>query len=335
MKKILYIGNRLHKKGKTVTGVESLGNLLEQEGYVIDRASDKTNKVLRLLDMCFSVIKRRKSIDYILIDTYSTTNFYYAVAVSWLAKRYHIPYLPILHGGNLPYRLKRSKKLSRIVFKNARINVAPSEYLKSVFENNGYINTVCISNAIEIKEYPFSERTLKPNLLWVRSFSEIYNPLLALKSLKILLTEYPEAKLCMVGPDKDGSLGVCEKYALENTLPVQFTGKLTKEEWIALSKEFSVFINTTNFDNTPISVIEAMALGLPVVSTDVGGIPFLLEDNQDAVLVPPRNPSAFANGIKKLLTNEKLSEKLKINARKKAERYDWQKVKEQWHLLLK
>lgn len=335
MKKILYIGNRLHKKGKTVTGVESLGNLLEQEGYTLHRASDKTNKVLRLLDMCFSVIKHRKSLDFILIDTYSTTNFYYAVAVSWIAQQYHIPYIPILHGGDLPSRLKKSRGLSRLVFKNAKMNVAPSEYLKSVFEDNGFTNTICIPNTIEIKEYPFLKRPLKPGLLWVRSFSEIYNPHLALKALKILLKDYPDAKLCMVGPDKDGSLAACEKIASENKLPVQFTGKLTKKEWISLSKEYSIFINTTNFDNTPVSVIEAMALGLSVVSTNVGGIPFLLEDHQDAILVPPDNPGAFASGIKKLLTNELLTEKLWVNARKKAERYDWQKVKAQWHLLLK
>ncbi len=81
--------------------------------------------------------------------------------------------------------------------------------------------------------------------------------------------------------------------------------------------------------------MEAMALGLSIVSTDVGGIPFLLKDKQEAVLVPPAKPEAFANGIKKLLTNEALAEKLISNARKKVEMHDWQKVKEQWHLLLK
>ncbi len=335
MKKILYIGNHLHKKGKTATGVETLGNLLKMEGYTVVRVSDKTNKFLRLLDMCLAVVKHSKSTDVILIDTYSTTNFYYALAVSRLAKQFKIPYIPILHGGNLPSRLKKSKKLSYFVFKNAKINVAPSGYLKWVFENNGYKNTVCIPNVIEINKYPFLKRPLKPKLLWVRSFSEIYNPLLALKILESLLAEYPDATLCMVGPDEDGSLGICKKYAQKNNLPVQFTGKLTKEQWINLSEVFSIFINTTNFDNTPVSVMEAMALGLPVVSTNVGGIPFLLEDNQEAVLVPPENPEAFANGIKKLLTNEALAEKLRSNARIKAEMYDWQKVKEHWHLLLK
>lgn len=335
MKKILYIGNRLHKKGKTVTGVESLGNFLKQEGYSVVRVSDKTNKVTRLLDMCRAVIKHRKSADFILIDTYSTTNFYYAVAVSMLAIQFRIPYIPILHGGNLPSRIMKSKKLSRLVFKNAKINVAPSGYLKSVFENNGYKNIVCIPNVIEINKYPFLRKSLKPKLLWVRSFSEIYNPLLALKVLENLLVEYPDATLCMVGPDKDGSLGTCKKYAQKNNLSVRFTNQLTKEQWINLSKDFSIFINTANFDNTPVSIMEAMALGLPIVSTDVGGIPFLLKDNEEAVLVPPKNPEAFANGIKKLLKDEELAEKLRSNARKKAEMYDWQKVKEHWCLLLK
>ena len=68
---------------------------------------------------------------------------------------------------------------------------------------------------------------------------------------------------------------------------MNFTGKLSKQEWRDLSKDYNVFINTTNFDNTPVSVIEAMALGIPVVSTNVGGLPFLITDKVDGVLVEP------------------------------------------------
>ncbi len=221
------------------------------------------------------------------------------------------------------------------LFNNAHINVSPSHYLQEVFLQFGYKNVVCIPNSIEIKNYQFNQRPVKPNLLWVRSFAEIYNPLLALQVYKKLLHQYPDATLSMVGPEKDGSLARCKKYTKEHHLPVEFTGKLSKQEWIEHSKGFSIFINTTNFDNTPVSVIEAMALGLPVVTTNVGGIPYLLKENEDALLVQPNSETAFIEALETLLNEPQTVALLTKNARKKAESFDWEKVKCQWFDILK
>src|SRR5690606_7803696 len=128
--------------------------------------------------------------------------------------------------------------------------------------------------------------------------------------------------LCMIGPEKDGSQKKCEEYAQKNNLPLTFTGKLTKKQWIDLSTEYDIFINTTNFDNTPVSVIEAMALGLPVVSTNVGGISYLLKEGE-ALLVPPNQVNEMATSVDKLLSDNELALIIAHNARKKAESFDW------------
>lgn len=334
MKKILYIGNKLNNNNATVTSIDTLGSFLMKEGYFVRRYSDKKNKFLRLISMCYAVFRYRKSTDLILIDTYSTQNFYYALLVAGCAKLLDIPYISILRGGNLATRLKNDKKKSRFLFKNAILNVSPSEYLKNIFNDFGYKNIVYIPNTIEIKNYPFLKRPIEPKLLWVRSFSEIYNPMLALKVVELLLPQFPQLSLCMVGPAKDDSLEQCKAYAKKNKLPVTFTGKLDKEVWIKLSENYSIFINTTNFDNAPVSVIEAMALGLPVVSTNVGGIPFLLKNGEEALLVPPDSEKEFTDVAFKLLTDSELLERITINARKKAETFDWEKVKHQWFKIL-
>jgi glycosyltransferase involved in cell wall biosynthesis len=139
----------------------------------------------------------------------------------------------------------------------------------------------------------------------------------------------------MIGPDKDGSLNRCRQYAQSKNLPVTFTGKLSKEEWRAKSKDFDIFLNTTNFDNTPVSVIEAMALGMPVVSTDVGGIPHLVTNEVNGLLVPPNDEAAITLAVKKLCGDPNLTEKLSKNAREKVEEFDWQIVKQHWIKLLK
>ena len=298
-------------------------------------ASGVKNKLLRLVHMLAATVLYSKEADYILIDTYSTTNFWYAVSVAKLCTFLQLKYIPILHGGNLPQRYKKSPLNSDKLLKNAHKSVAPSAFLFNFFKKEGYNNLVYIPNSIDLSIYNYKKReTLKPKLLWVRSFAGIYNPLMALKVLEILLENYPDATLCMVGPEKDGSLKTCQEYAKSRQLPVIFSGKLEKEEWVDLSKDYDIFINTTHYDNTPVSVIEAMALGLAVVSTNVGGLPFLLENDTEALLVDDADTEAFAKAITVLINDSVKSQMLTFNARRKVEKFDWEVVKKQWIELL-
>jgi glycosyltransferase involved in cell wall biosynthesis len=334
MKNILYVGNALSQKGKNLTSVESL-SLHLSEFCSVKIASDKSNKVLRLLDMIRLVYVNRKTADFVLIDTYSTTNFYYALVISQLSRRFKIKYIPILHGGNLEQRLKNNPRLSKMIFCNAYKLVSPSGFLKEVFENYGYSKIEHIPNTIELKNLNFFNRQIDTiNLLWVRSFNKIYNPKQAVFVLKSLIEKGYSASLTMVGPETDGSLSEAKNLALSNDLDVVFTNKLPKKKWIELSKKSNVFINTTNFDNTPISVIEAMALGLPVVSTNVGGLPHLISDNEDGLLVSPNDIEAMVKAVIRLKSNINLKNSIVLNARKKAEHFDWKQVKLKWERLL-
>ncbi|WP_452226400.1 glycosyltransferase family 4 protein [Lacinutrix cladophorae] len=335
MTKILYIGNNLKNKKSNTSSIQVLGALLEKEGFEMFYASSKNNKVLRLLDMVWTCITMSKKIDYVLIDTYSTTNFYYAVIVSQICKILKLKYIPILHGGNLPSRLKNSPFLSDLLFKNAHKNVSPSLYLLETFKNAGYLNVDFIPNAIEMDSYTFKERNFKNiNLLWVRSFSKIYNPKLAVKVLKGLQEEGFHVTLCMVGPDSDGSLLEVKQLAKSLHVDVTFTGKLTKEAWITLSKDFNIFINTTNFDNMPVSVIEAMALGLPVISTNVGGLPFLIANNIDGILVAKEHEEGFVKAVKSIVNNPERTKIMTNKAREKVIAFDWKLVKTKWFQVL-
>jgi hypothetical protein len=84
--KILYIGNNLTRNSKYNSTYTTLSNLLEQEQMEVYRTSSIQNKILRLLDMLWQVVKYRKKVDSILIDTFSTSNFYYALLTSQLAR---------------------------------------------------------------------------------------------------------------------------------------------------------------------------------------------------------------------------------------------------------
>lgn len=335
MKKILYIGNQLSIHGLNATTIDTLGPTLEEEGFEVRYASSQKNQLLRLLDMLWTTLKYAKKVDYIVIDTYSTSSFWYAFLCSQLARVLKTKYIPILHGGNLPKRLDSHPKLCKMLFKNAFTNVAPSYYLLSEFTKRGFQNLEYIPNSIELKNYPFKVRTeFEPKLLWVRAFAAIYNPKMAVAVLKQVQNTFPNATLTMVGPDKDGSMETTKQYAKELGVDVFFTNRLSKEEWIELSKDFDFFINTTHFDNTPVSVMEAMALGLSVVSTNVGGIPFLLKHNENAVLVHDNDSDAMANAIVELIHNTEKAVLIANNARSFIAQMDWGHVKNKWNSLL-
>ncbi len=334
-KALLYIGNNLSKHGYNQTTIETLSRGFEEMGFKVYKTSSKKNQIFRSLDMMFTTLIKAPKVAYIIIDTYSTSSFWYAFFCSQIARIFNKKYIPILHGGNLPNRLQKNPKLCNLIFKNSFTNVAPSGYLKNHFEQTGFKNTILIPNAIELKNYNYKKRELiQPNLLWVRAFAEIYNPKMAIDVLLELQKKYPNATLTMVGNDKDGSLEICKNYTYQQKVNVSFTGKLTKQEWTKLSKNFDIFINTTHFDNTPVSVLEALALGLPVVTTNVGGIPFLLENQQTALLVNDNETNEMVKSIENLIENSQLVQNLSTNGRILVEKFDWEIVKKEWERVL-
>mgnify|MGYP003606575005 CR=1 FL=1 len=337
MKKIrlLYLGNQLAKQGFNKTTIETLGLRLEEEGFSVTYASHKKAFPIRMLHMLLSVFWNRHQVDYILIDTYSTKAYWYAFVCSQLARIFNLKYIPILHGGNLPSRLKNSPKSAQLLFANAYRNVAPSGYLQHEFEQAGFHNVLHIPNAIEIDNYTFTAQTSAvPKLLWVRAFATIYNPKMAVSVLSQLQQTHPNATLTMVGPDKDGSMIATKAFAEKLGVQVVFTGQLQQEEWWQLAAKHTIFINTTHFDNTPVSVMEAMALGLPVVSTNVGGMPYLLTDKENALLVAADDVAQMTTALLSVVANKETTVSMIQNARSFIAHMDWNVVKQHWILLL-
>ena len=335
MRSILYIGNKLQSKRRNVSSIDTLVPLFEKEGFTLFYASSRLNKIVRMCEMIWACLRYRKKVDVVIIDTYSTLNFYYALITTQLCRLLKLDYIPSLNGGNLPKRLRENPFFCRLIFNHAYLNVSPSLYLKQAFEEFGYTNIDYIPNSIELQHYPFKERQFKEvKLFWVRSFSIIYNPLLAIKLLKTLRDEGIKASLCMVGPDSDGTLKKAQDLAKRLKVDVQFTGKLTKPEWTNLALDYNIFINTTNFDNMPVSVIEVMALGLFVISTNVGGMPYLIEDGHDGILVKPNDLTEFVDAIKKAIEKPNTSITMALHARKKVEQFDWDVVKQLWFKVL-
>lgn len=325
----------MSKHGRSKSVLETLEPFLA-ELCNIKTFSEKRNRYLRFLNMLLGFLTRGLRSDIIMIDVFSTTNFYFAYTLSLLSSLFNKPYILFLHGGSLPARYERSTKKVDYIFSRAKAIVAPSMYLKSFFESAGY-KVVLIPNIVDIRKFPFKKRELlQPRLLYVRGFGKIYNPLMTVRTVSILRNEYPNVVLAMLGSDADGSLQetqkLIEKLRLEPN--VKILGRMTQEEWVRVSSEYSIMVSNPIIDNTPVSVIEGMALGLLVISTNVGGISHFLTDNEDALLVESDDHEGMANAVRQALTNTELSGRIRENARRKAESLSWDTIRPLWAKLL-
>jgi glycosyltransferase involved in cell wall biosynthesis len=300
--------------------------------FEIITASSKLNPILRIIDMMIVFIKNINRSKLILIDTYSTSAFYYTFFLAVVSNLFSKPYCPILHGGGLPERLEKTPILAKFTFGNAYKNISPSKYLMKIFKRKGY-GVAHIPNFIDVKRYSMKIRKqFRPRLLWVRSFHEIYNPILAIHVVNILLKQWQDTELCMIGPNKGGYLQIVKKEIDQLKIGdrVIIKGKLEKEEWKSLAVNYDIFINTSNFDNHPVSLLEIMALGLPIVTTNVGGIPSMIDDGKTGILINSKNPNEFANIIGDLLSGEINGTNISKNARKEVLKYDKSQIIKKW-----
>jgi len=325
----------------SVTGVravaEDLAEQLSAVGWPVLLTSRKPGRVPRFFDMLLSVWKWRGRYDVANVVVYSGLAFIWAEVVCWMLRRLRKPYVLTLQGGNLPeFARKWPGRVSRLL-RSAAIVTTPSRYLLEQLSQRRE-EMLLIPNPVNLGNYPFHlRRRPSPRIVWLRSFHTIYNPSLAPRVLSLLASEFPEIHLMMIGPDKgDGSAQAARRIAQELKIEerVNFTGAIPKPEIPEWLNRGDIFLNTTNVDNTPVSMLEAMACGLCVVSTNVGGIPYLVDHQRHALLVTPDDAEAMASAVRRILTEPELAASLSKQGRLKTEQLDWAVVIKHWERVL-
>jgi glycosyltransferase involved in cell wall biosynthesis len=334
--RVFIAANFLSSAGGSRSVVEDLAERLQARGYELVVASPYRNGLLRGAHMLATAILRRGSYDVAVVDLYSGRAFLIGEALSIVLKALGRPFALVLRGGALPEFSARHSGRVRACLARAAAVAAPSAYLLEAMRPF-HDAPQLLPNPVNLAAYEARvRRSVQPRLVWLRSFHEIYNPTLAPKVVALLAKDFPEVQLTMVGRDKgDGSfrrtrataaaLGVADR--------ISFPGGIRKRDVPAWLSRGDIFLNTTNVDNAPVSVLEALASGLCVVSTNVGGVPRLLDDERDALLVPPDDAAAMAAAVRRLLDDGALAERLARAGRRKAEQFDWALVIPQWESL--
>jgi glycosyltransferase involved in cell wall biosynthesis len=295
------------------------------------------SRVGRVTDILSTIWRERRNYACAVVDVYSGMAFTWAESACWLLRKLGKPYILVLHGGSLPAFARHSNRRVHRLLRSAAKVVTPSRYLQEEMRPYRH-GLMLLPNPLNVQAYPFQPRgTVRPRLVWLRAFHELYNPGLALQVTAKLTRSFPGVELIMIGPDKgDGSYArtLQSVEAMQLTNRVRLVTGIPKECVPSALQEGDIFLNTTRADNTPVSVMEAMASGLCVVSTNVGGIPYLLEADRDAVLVPSDDAAAMTAGVERILRNPVFAASLSTNARRKVEAFDWAHVLPEWDSLL-
>jgi L-malate glycosyltransferase len=330
--RICFLGPMIGRRhGFAISQGLVLENYLEREGYSVVSASDCLNRYARLADILATIARYRRSIDVICLEVYGGPSFVVEDLASLAATIFRIPLVMILHGGALPDFMQRHPHWTRGVLKRASRLVAPSPYLQRAVAVHGFRAQV-IPNLIDLESYPHRHREkVRPKLFWMRSFHPVYNPNLAVRALAIIKARVPDASLVMAGQSKGAEY---EVTALAQSLgladSVHFPGFLDQSGKCREGNAADVFINTNRVDNMPVAVLEAGAMGLPVVATAVGGVPDLLSNGRDGILVPDDDPRAMAESVLSLLADPARASRYSRNARQLAERSSWRSVQPHW-----
>lgn len=320
-----------------VTAAEQLENLFNDHGISVlknprHRLPDKRFNIFSTI---FFVIWNIKKIDVAILPLFGTRNSiaWYRV-LDFIFRFFNKSVICFVRGGTIPAQLEAGEQKFYKIFKRADIVVAPSSFIQSVLQKKN-INSIVIENPISLNKYPFSKKeNCAPKLLWMRSFHDTYNPFMAIRVAKILSEYYPAFKMEMAGNDR-GLLAQTLNFvaALKLQDKIKFPGYISQQQKNILSREYDIFISTNRIDNAPVSLIEFMALGLPVITVNTGGIPFMVHDGVNGLLAENDNAEDMAQKIISVIENKNLFQSLRTNARAYAAQYDESFVINKWQNL--
>ena len=233
------------------------------------------------------------------------------------------------HSGEAEDHLRRWPRTSIPIIKLVDEVIVPSPYLVDVFRKFG-LHAYAIANVIDQDQFKFRERKpLRPIFLSNRNLYPLYNVACTLRAFERIQQRFPEAKLIIAGGGRQRLYleSLARELKLQN---VDFRGLVSPDKMKELYDEADIFLNSSNIDNMPGSILDSFACGLPVVSTNAGGIRYIVSHGRTGLLVPKNDHEAMASWAIRLLETPELAESIARNAYEECPAYTWPAVRETW-----
>ena len=307
--------------------VELLQKHLREEGHVADIFSTKGSFLYRL-----GLLRRLRKVsrDYEVLHIHccSGWGFLPAVVGVTMGRRLKKRIVLTYHGGGGEYFFARHTSLVRHYLLRTDANIVLSGFLGEVFDKYRLPYTI-IPNIIELDGSHYRERTeIKPHFICTRAHETLYNIPCILRAFQKTLTELPESKLTLVG---DGSqheslMAMADEMGLKN---VTFTCRVDNSEIYRYLDKADILLSAPTIDNMPVSLLEAMNAGLLVISSNVGGVPYMIEDGKTGYLFPSDDADALADLMVKAVQQPSECMEITHNAHDAVRDYRWENIRQQ------
>lgn len=325
--KVLQIANYKPGTGGISGQVEKIHACLDEDG--IDNAifSVKGSTVYRIKAF-FRLFKEGRNYDVFHIHTCSGGGFISAVmgvlVGRCLKKRIVLTY----HGGGGRRFFEKHPRFVGWFLCRTDANIALSGFIGGVFEDFD-IPHAEIPNIIELDASRFKEReVIKPDFISIRTLSPLYNIECILDAFGMVKKQIPEATLTIVG-DGPSREELERKVADMKLCDVCFVGRVDNSEIYRYLDQADIMLSSPLIDNMPVSVLEGMNAGLLVISSNVGGIPYMIEDGVNGMLFLSKDAEALAKKMLCAVEDQEKTQSMIRKANQSLGKYTWESVREQ------
>lgn len=310
--------------------VELLQKDLLREGHTAGIFSTKAS-VLRRLTLPLRLRSVARNYDVLHIHCCSGWGFLPAVIGIAIGRRLKKRIVLTYHGGGGEKFFDRHHCLVRHYLTRTDANIVLSGFLAKVFDKHGLPYTI-IPNIIELDESHYRERKeIKPHFICTRAHEELYNIPCILRAFQKTLIELPEATLTLVGGGTQHAalVQMVKEVKLTN---VTFTGRVNNTEIYTHLNQADIFLSAPKVDNMPVSVLEAMNAGLLVISSRVGGVPYMVDDGNTGLLFESDNSYHLAEKMLWAVENQIRAKEMTAKAHQEVKKYRWENIKDKLYI---
>ena len=324
--RILLVCNYKPGTGGISGQVALLQRKLREEGQVAEIFNTKAS-VWKRVWMRPKLKEAAKGYDVLHIHCCSGWGFFPAVLGISVGKELKKRIVLTYHGGGGERFFAKHPKLVRHYLMKTDVNIVLSGFLAKVFEKHRLPYTL-IPNIIELQDSCFKERlSIRPRFISIRAHEELYNIPCILRAFQQVQRQVPEATLMLVG---GGSLHEDFKRQVEQMklLNVTFTGRVDNSEIMQYLNQADVMLSAPKVDNMPVSLIEAMNAGLLVISSRVGGVPYMIEEGKNGLLFKSDHDAELAEKMLWTIQHQDETKLMIEKARQSVQQYQWSNVKD-------
>lgn len=324
---ILIIANYNENKGGISGVVKNHFNKLREDGNNVHLFNTKVSTFCRFF-LIFPLFFKMRKYTIVHIHSCSYWGFYPVVLGVFVSKViYNKKTIVTYHGGGAEDFLAKHLEFIRYILGKVDHITVMSGFLQNIFHKFS-IPTVILRNLVDLELNKLTPQNIEvPTMVSVRTLSHDYNIVDILLAFKLIKAKHKKASLAVIGdgPEYDDLVNFCTQ---EKLVDVKFLGVITNEEIQDELKKYNIMISVPSFDNQPMSILEAFAAGLAVISSNVGGIPFMIRNEQNGLLVDLHNPQQIYERVDWLVSNPDQVKIIIENAKRDVMEYQWETIRE-------